>query len=106
MKLHVDENVTPVAQPVRRLPFGLRDKVDDKLNDLLKKGIIEELPETTPTRWVSPLVVVPKADGKDIRVCVDMRRANKAIVRESIQSRHCRKCSMILMEQQYLVKLI
>ena len=82
LKLHVDENVTPVAQPVRRLPFGLRDKVDDKLNDLLEKGIIEELPEATPTRWVSPLVVVPKADGKDIRVCVDMRRANKAIVRE------------------------
>ena len=73
MKLHVDENVTPVAQPVRRLPFGLRDKVDDKLNNLLEKGIIEELPEATPTRWVSPLVVVPKADGKDIRVCVDMR---------------------------------
>ena len=82
LKLHVDGNVTPVAQPVRRLPFGLRDKVDDKLNDLLEKGIIEELPEATPTRWVSPLVVVPKADGKDIRVCVDMRRANKAIVRE------------------------
>ena len=40
---------------------------------LLEKGIIEELPEATPTRWVSPLVVVPKADGKDIRVCVDMR---------------------------------
>ena len=31
---------------------------------------------------MSPLVVVPKADGKDIRVCFDMRRANKAIVRE------------------------
>ena len=56
--------------------------MNDKLNNLLEKGIIEELPEATPTRWVSPLVVVPKADGKDIRVCVDMRRANKAIVRE------------------------
>ena len=45
-------------------------------------GMIEELPEATPTRWVSPLVIVPKADGKDIRVCVDMRRANETIVRE------------------------
>jgi transposase InsO family protein len=82
LKLHIDENVTPVALPVRRLPFGLRDKVDNKLDELLEMGIIEEIPEATPTRWVSPLVVVPKADGKDIRVCVDMRRANEAIVRE------------------------
>ena len=82
LKLHINEDVTPVAQSVRRLPFGLRDKVDDKLDELLDMGIIEEVPEATPTTWVSPLVVVPKADGKDIRVCVDMRRANEAIIRE------------------------
>ena len=42
--------------------------------------ITEEVPNT-PTTWVSPLIVAPKPDG-DIRVCVDMRRANEAIVRE------------------------
>lgn len=31
--------------------------------------------------WVSPLVVIPKRNG-DIRICVDMRRANKAVIRE------------------------
>lgn len=67
---------------MRRLPFGLRDKVDEKLDKLLDMGIIEEVPEATPTTWVSPLVVVPKAGGKDIRVCVDMRRANEAIIKE------------------------
>ena len=35
----------------------------------------------TPTSWVSPVLVVPKQNG-DIRLCVDMRQANKAIVRE------------------------
>ena len=35
----------------------------------------------SPTEWVSPLVVVPKTDG-DVRICVDMRRANSAIERE------------------------
>ena len=49
LKLHINEDVTPVAQSVRRLPFGLRDKVDDKLDELLDMGIIEEVPEATPT---------------------------------------------------------
>ena len=80
LKLHVNKDVKPVAQPVRRLLFGLRDKVDRKLDELLKEDIIEEVP-SGPTEWVSPLVVVPKPDG-DIRVCVDMRRANEAIERE------------------------
>ena len=72
--------MTPVAQPVRRLPFGLRNKVEQKLDELLDKDIIKEVAHK-PTEWVSPLVVVPKADG-DIRICVDIRRANSAIERE------------------------
>ena len=82
LKLHINEDVTPVAQSVWRLPFGLRDNVDEKLDELLDMGIIDEVPGAAPTTWVSPLVVVPKADGKDIRVCVDMRRANEAIIRD------------------------
>ena len=74
------ESVRPVAQPVRRIPFGLLEKVDKKLDELLEADIIEEVPEG-PSGWISPLVVAPKGDG-DVRVCVDMRRANEAIVRE------------------------
>ena len=37
LKLHVNKDVKPVAKPVRRLPFGLREKVDKKLDELLKK---------------------------------------------------------------------
>ncbi|XP_068758051.1 uncharacterized protein [Montipora capricornis] len=80
LKLHIDETVKPVTQPVRRIPFGLREKVDKKLDQLLELDIIEEVPDG-PSGWISPLVVVPKGDG-DIRVCVDMRRANEAIIRE------------------------
>ena len=43
-------------------------------------GIIEGAPEG-PSGRVSHLVVIPKEDG-DIRVCVDMCRANQAITRE------------------------
>ena len=80
LKLHMDDSVKPVAQSVRRIPFGLRTKVDQKLDELFQADIIEEIPEG-PSSWISPLVVVPKSDG-DVRVCMDMRRANKAIIRE------------------------
>jgi len=46
----------------------------------LAYGIIEPV-TNGPTRCVSPLVVATKQDG-DVRVCVDLRPANEAIVRE------------------------
>ena len=45
LKLNIDNSVKPVAQPVRRIPFGVREKVDRKLDELLESGIIEEVPE-------------------------------------------------------------
>ena len=86
LKLHVDKTVQPIVQPVRRLPFGLREKVEKKLDELLEKEIIEEV-SNAPTTLLSPLVALPKPDG-DIRICVDMRRANKATVRETSYSNH------------------
>ena len=79
VKLHVNPDVPPVAQPVRRTPFSLRDKVKEKIEELVAMDIIE--PVEGPTPWVSPVVVVPKQND-EIRLCVDMRRANEAIIRE------------------------
>ena len=71
--------MSPVAQKARRIPFHLRKKVEQELNNLEQQGIIEKV--NGPTPWVSPLVVIPKKNG-DVRLCVDMRMANKAIERE------------------------
>ena len=79
LKLNVNTSGKPVAQPVRRNPFGVREKVEKKLDKLLACGIIEEVPER-PTSWVSPLVVITKPG--DVRICVDIRRTNQAIIRE------------------------
>ena len=43
------------------------------------RSIIEALSELS--QWVSPVVIVPKPNG-DIRLCVDMQRANEAVLRE------------------------
>ena len=77
--LHIDSSVTPVVQPARRIPFHLRKKVEQELVVLEQQGIIEKVDGPTP--FVSPFVIVPKKDG-GVRLCVDMRMANKAIRRE------------------------
>lgn len=81
IKLHIDENVPPVAQPHRRVPFHVRKQLEEQLQHDEELGVIERIEGPTP--WVSPIVVAPKpkSPGK-VRVCVDMRQANKAIKRE------------------------
>ena len=81
IKLHIDQSVKPVAQPHRRIPFHLRKKVEDELQSLLDQDIIEPAKGATP--WVSPIVTPPKPNEPDkVRLCVDMRQANQAIIRE------------------------
>ena len=50
------------------------------MNELFESDIIEEVSDG-PMEWVSLLVVVPKNDG-DVRIPVDMRRANKTVIRK------------------------
>ena len=81
LKLNIDDDVPPVHQKHRRVPFSTRPKVEEAIKQLYDDDICEN-PENTPTPWVSPIVVVPKPHAPDkIRLCVDMRAANKAIKR-------------------------
>lgn len=75
----IDQNIQPVSQPLRRTPIPLEEAVDKKLDELLDNDIIE--PVKDHTGWVSPMVIICKPN-KEIRICIDMRRANKAVLRE------------------------
>ena len=68
----------PVVQPIRQIPYHLRDKLSAKLDELVEQDI-EKV--SGPNSWVSPVIVVPKPSS-DIRLCVDMRQANMAVKRE------------------------
>ncbi len=79
--LHIDHEVEPVIQKCRRLPFTTRKKVDKALDEALTDDLIER--PDGPTTWASPIVAVPKPGNPDeVRICVDMKRANKAIKRQ------------------------
>ncbi|XP_029166467.1 uncharacterized protein K02A2.6-like isoform X1 [Nylanderia fulva] len=76
----IDKTVKPVIQPYRRIPIPLENKVNEKLAELKDSDIIEKVHGPSP--WVSPMVPVLKENG-EVRICIDMRRANKAIIREN-----------------------
>ena len=50
--LHVNPKVKPVAQSLRRTPFNLQKKVENKIQELLDYDIIEEVDGLT--LWMNP----------------------------------------------------
>ncbi|CAB3986253.1 Hypothetical predicted protein [Paramuricea clavata] len=60
VELLVDKDVKPVTQRQRRILFHMRAKVDAELSRLRDEDIIEHVPDTEATEWISPIVIVPK----------------------------------------------
>ena len=77
--LKVDNTITPVVCPPRRIPVAIKKKVEDKLQQMTRRGIIEKADD--PSEWVSQMAVATKKNG-DLRICIDPRPLNKALKRE------------------------
>lgn len=78
-KVQIDPEVKPVQQTQCHIPIPLRERTEQEIKRLLKQDIIEEAPRDSP--WISRLVVRPKVgDASAVRLCVDMRDANKAVI--------------------------
>ena len=80
VKLHIDTSIKPVIQPYRRPPYHLAQATEKAIDELIANGILETPPG--PVKWLSQLVIVPKEKKPgEVRITVDSRVANKAILR-------------------------
>ena len=57
--ININPDITPAQHAPRKVPVALREKLKETLTDLADQEIIAQV--TTPTSWVSSLVVVPKS---------------------------------------------
>ncbi|UYV78642.1 K02A2.6-like, partial [Cordylochernes scorpioides] len=79
-KVTLKDNYRPIAQRCRRIPYAMVEAVNQELDKMLENGIIEEVHQGS--EWVSNIMVVPKRDSEEIRLCIDLQEGNKAILRE------------------------
>jgi hypothetical protein len=81
IKIDVDEDITPIQEKYRHLPFHLRDKVEKELKNMIENDIIERVSKNDKVTWLSPIVPVTKSNSDKVRICIDAKPVNKAIKR-------------------------
>lgn len=64
-----DDTVTPKFIRARPLPFGIRDKVEEEINNLVKLNVLKPV-DYSP--WATPIVPVIKKSGA-VRICGDFK---------------------------------
>ena len=78
LDLRLAEDAKPVQLPPRAVPRSIMAKLKEELDKMEEQGIIRPCPETTD--WVHNLVIAKKKNG-DLRICLDPRALNKALIR-------------------------
>jgi hypothetical protein len=76
--IYTNDQIRPIRQPQRRINPSLQDIVKEELQKLLHVNFIYPILDS---KWVSPLVIVPKKNGK-WRICVDFRELRKDTYRD------------------------
>ena len=64
------------------MPEPLQDRVTQALEDLEAAGMIDEMNEYS--RWQSAVILMMKRLGKSVRIYLDSRALNQAVLREGI----------------------
>ena len=67
------------VQTPRKIPYALQSKLKSYLQTLKDNDIIADVNE--PTEWVHNIVVIEK-QNKQLRICLDPKPLNAAILRE------------------------
>ncbi|UYV61748.1 K02A2.6-like [Cordylochernes scorpioides] len=82
-KMYTKPEYPPVRALPRRIPASPGNEVQSELEKMVKQGMITKIYHET--EWSHPMVVVKKKSGQ-IRICLDPRKLNQALVRRHFQT--------------------
>jgi len=68
-KIVLKKEATPKFLKARPIPFAVREQVDRELDMMEKTGVLEKIQHSD---WASPLVIVPKSNGR-VRITGDFK---------------------------------
>ena len=77
----IDRNIPPCVHAPRPVPVALRQPIKEKLDELVDRKVL--VPVTESTQWVSSMLAIVKPNK--VRICIDPRYLNRAILREHYQ---------------------
>uniref|UniRef100_A0A5S6QBH7 CCHC-type domain-containing protein n=1 Tax=Trichuris muris TaxID=70415 RepID=A0A5S6QBH7_TRIMR len=69
VSIELEKNATPKFLKCRPVPFAIRSKLNDALENLVKQGILKPV---RYSKWATPIVPVLKRNG-ELRICGDYR---------------------------------
>lgn len=100
--LKIRNDVPPVIDPPRKIPFRLYDPLKMELNRMMNLNVIKKVDE--PTEWVNSIVLVSKSNGS-LRLCLDPRNLNRAILRPHFPFPNIEDCKAKLSGSKYFSSL-
>lgn len=74
--------ISQATSSARRIPLTIQERFKEKLNDIVRKGIVQKADE--PVDCVSNVVIVDKPDGS-LSICIDPQNFNTFISRERVR---------------------
>ncbi|MES9883587.1 MAG: RNase H-like domain-containing protein [Sedimenticola sp.] len=84
-KLHLKPDAVPVINPPRRVPLAMKNRLKTELQVMEKNEVIARV--TRPTDWVNSLVLIEKPKSGNLRICLDPKMLNEALLRPHYPTR-------------------
>ena len=98
-KIQLKPDAVPVIHPRRRIPVALSDKLGKELKRMEDLRDIVKVSE--PTDWVNSIATMEKQRTGALRVCLDPRDLNRAIMREHYPLPTLEDLTLLLSDAKY-----